>query len=486
MSETQSQTAADVATPSKSSLALAVVSTAIAEFDKVAAGLTELKSKFGGVVYEVATTKGMAEAKAARVAIRQPRYDVERIRKAAKAPILQLGRDLDSEAERITKEILAIEAPIDEQIKNEETRVENERQAKIAAEQKRVADIHARIAAIRGIADGASLKTSAEVKGLIDRLQQTVIDDSFCEFRVDAQKAFDVASESLTSIHASRVEFEAEQERVRLERIELERQRAEQAERDRVEQERQQAVAMLRSEIDGIRQQAVIAVVGRAGVRAGGTLQCARDTLEETKAWPIAEEHFGGLFDEASKAKTDAVAAIEFHIEKLEELEKQREHQARLDEEARERREAEERAHQEKLRQQQEEADRKAAAEQAERDREAEALRLQREENDRIAAEQQQQREAIAAEEARLAAERERIEQEKNAPANVESIAKPELEKVNHGLPSDYVESLNKLYPRRPSNHDIAVVVSNEFCVDVTTATQWLMEFAANEQDAAA
>src|SRR5687767_14031395 len=129
---------------------LAVVETAIANMDKVSVGIAELAKRFKGVVYDVTTQKGMTDAKAARAEIREPRYMVETIRKEAKAPILALGKKLDSEAARITAELLKLEEPIDAQVKAEETRKEREREAAIRAEQERMAKLNERIAELRG------------------------------------------------------------------------------------------------------------------------------------------------------------------------------------------------------------------------------------------------------------------------------------------------------------------------------------------------
>jgi cation transport ATPase len=80
----------------------------------------------------------MEAAKAARAEIREPRFAVEKVRKAAKAPLLAIGRRIDAEAVRITEAILAIEEPIDGQIKAEEARKVAEREAKRAAEVERL------------------------------------------------------------------------------------------------------------------------------------------------------------------------------------------------------------------------------------------------------------------------------------------------------------------------------------------------------------
>jgi chromosome segregation ATPase len=110
----------------------------LTEFSRVEAGLAALRAKHGNTVYEVSTTAGMDAAKAARAEIREPRFAVEKVRKAAKAPLLAIGRRIDAEAVRITEAILAIETPIDDQIKAEEARRLAEKEAKRAAEVERL------------------------------------------------------------------------------------------------------------------------------------------------------------------------------------------------------------------------------------------------------------------------------------------------------------------------------------------------------------
>ena len=110
----------------------------LTEFSRVEAGLAALREKHGNTVYEVSTAVGLDAAKAARAEIREPRYAVESVRKAAKAPLVALGKRIDAEAARITAEIMAIEAPIDDQIKAEEARRVAEREAKKAAEVERL------------------------------------------------------------------------------------------------------------------------------------------------------------------------------------------------------------------------------------------------------------------------------------------------------------------------------------------------------------
>jgi hypothetical protein len=110
----------------------------LAKFSRVEAGLAALREKHGNTVYPVATTAGMADAKAARAEIRAGRFAVETLRKTAKTPLLQIGRRIDQEAIRITEAILEVEQPIDDQIKAEEARRLADREAKRAAEVERL------------------------------------------------------------------------------------------------------------------------------------------------------------------------------------------------------------------------------------------------------------------------------------------------------------------------------------------------------------
>jgi colicin import membrane protein len=235
-----------------------IVQTALVEFDKVAAGLAQLETNYKGVLFDVETSGGMAVAKAARAALREPRYKIERIRKEAKAPLLAVGKKLDADAARITAEIMKLEDPIDQQIKSEEDRQEREKQAKIDAENARIAGITARIEAIRNMPVSATGKSPDEVKAILDRAVMIDIDASFAEFESQASSARAAAVVALSGIHAERVAFVAEQARIAAEREELAKLRAEQERRDTAERARiaeDERVARVAREAEQARQQ---------------------------------------------------------------------------------------------------------------------------------------------------------------------------------------------------------------------------------------
>lgn len=224
-----------------------LIGTALQHFDRVSAGLALLEKNYKGMLYDVDTTMGMEHAKAARAAIREPRYEVERLRKSAKAPILALGKRLDLEATRISNALLTLETPIDEQIKSEENRKEQEKLAKIAAEAKRVADIQSRIDGIREWPAHAVGKHSSLVKQML----QTATDyriEGFEELTGSATSALESSQAALSGILGERVWHEAEQERIKAERVELDKLRAEQAERAKAQAAEQAKAAAVQAE----------------------------------------------------------------------------------------------------------------------------------------------------------------------------------------------------------------------------------------------
>jgi predicted phage-related endonuclease len=91
------------------------------------------------------------------------------------------------------------------------------------------------------------------------------------------------------------------------------------AEEKRLDDERKRLKnEMLEQEIRGIEQQVQIAAIGRAGVRMGGTIECIRETLAETEAWPVTQEKFGDLTSVAASVKERVVGNIRTMLEKKE------------------------------------------------------------------------------------------------------------------------------------------------------------------------
>ncbi len=245
------------------------VQNAVEKFDKVAAGIATLRKEYEGVVYDVTTTEGMKAAKEARKAVSKPRIEIEKIRKEAKAPILELGRKLDGEAKRITEELLAIENPINEQIAAHEAKLEAERQALIKAEQDRVALIQHQLIRLQAIPQSySSAVEPAKLQAVITQLEDGLTFD-YAEFADQAETARQAALIALRPMHIEaleRIEREAAaeaervaqerrllEERARFEAEQAEARRQREAEEARLAAERQaqeEALAAQRAELE--------------------------------------------------------------------------------------------------------------------------------------------------------------------------------------------------------------------------------------------
>jgi colicin import membrane protein len=302
--------------PTEAQGSLALISATLTEFEKVQAGLTELRSRYTDVVFDVRSTKGMDEAKAARLAIREPRYAVQRALDAAKKPLNEIKRNISERAEYITGQILEIEGPIDQQIKVEEARREEERQARIKAEQDRVAALRARVEEIAAAPVVAAGKASSDIALAIVELDALAIDESFEEFQPHAQDAKTTALEQLRKLHDAALEREQEAERLAAERAEIERIRAEQAaqaaELERQRQEQQQAAARAAAEAALAAQKAIDeanANARRLAAEREAFMKAQQDAFEAEKAEAQA------LLDQQRRELAEQQARIAAEVE---------------------------------------------------------------------------------------------------------------------------------------------------------------------------
>jgi hypothetical protein len=96
------------------------VTSALADFERISVCLAELRTKYPpDLVYDVTSKAGMVEAKAHRDAWQEPLRNTEKLRVAAKAPLLDAGRDIDARAKWLTAQLEAGLAPVAAQIKAE-------------------------------------------------------------------------------------------------------------------------------------------------------------------------------------------------------------------------------------------------------------------------------------------------------------------------------------------------------------------------------
>lgn len=225
---------------------LVLVEQSLDEFDAVEAGLQALEASYQGVLYDVATAKGMAEAIEARATVRKPRVQVEKLRKEGKAPILALGRLLDDKARQITARLEALEEPIHYQIKTEEARTEAEKAEKARIEAERVAKIQDEIASIRTFHLRLSSLGSEELKQAYNTQAKTEL-IGFGEFHALAFKAKGELLESIlqmigeAQLREAKQAAEAAAKKVEEERLAAERKALAEAQAALKKQQEEQA-----------------------------------------------------------------------------------------------------------------------------------------------------------------------------------------------------------------------------------------------------
>lgn len=206
----------------------------ITEYSQTEAGLAELRSRLKDAVYDVSSKAGMTEAKGARAELRSLRTGLEKKRVEIKAPALEHCRLIDAEAKRITAELVALEEPIDQQIKAEEQRIADEKRRAIEAEEKRIAGIRAAIDDYRGLPAKLFDRPTIIIQGQLARLQANLpTEDQYEEFLAEAKDAHTAAVARLGEMIAAARQREEEQARIDAERAELEKLRAEAEERRR-------------------------------------------------------------------------------------------------------------------------------------------------------------------------------------------------------------------------------------------------------------
>lgn len=208
--------------------------TTVAEYSPTAAALNELALKIAGHTFDCTTTAGDEEARQTRLVLVKLRTSLDAKRKELKAPILAQAALIESEAQRITAAIEAMELPIDALIRQQEAVREaarHERQRK--ADAKRKAE-DAALDALRMLPSTVIGKSAADILAALNELQGRDVatsDDPALNERLTAAAV--EALRQLHALHDAAVTAEAnavalaEQERLR------QQEREEQAERDR-------------------------------------------------------------------------------------------------------------------------------------------------------------------------------------------------------------------------------------------------------------
>ena len=237
----------------------------VAAFNKTESGLAKLRQKFQGVQFDLTTTKGDKAARQARKELVTLRTSLEELRKEKKAPHLAACNLIDSEAKRIKGEILALEVPIDEQIRADELRREQERVQREAEERARLDKARVRIGEIQRMAASVMTGTSEQIRARIEEVKALAIgEDEFGELLAAAQSTADMVVMQLEALLSTVLMREAQAEEMRKQReahdAALRKQQeelaAQRAELERQRAEAEQAAAEARRQAEEARREA--------------------------------------------------------------------------------------------------------------------------------------------------------------------------------------------------------------------------------------
>lgn len=237
----------------------------VAAFNKTESGLAKLRQKFQGVQFDLTTTKGDKAARQARKELVTLRTSLEELRKEKKAPHLAACNLIDSEAKRIKGEILALEVPIDEQIRADELRREQERVRREAEERARLDKARVRIGEIQRMAASVMTGTSEQIRARIEEVKALAIgEDEFGELLATAQSTADMVVMQLEALLSTVLMREAQAEEMRKQReahdAALRKQQeelaAQRAELERQRAEAEQAAAEARRQAEEARREA--------------------------------------------------------------------------------------------------------------------------------------------------------------------------------------------------------------------------------------
>jgi hypothetical protein len=209
----------------------ATLATAIVEYNPITSALASVE-KYRGLVCDVTTPKGLAEAKAAQREVAALRIALEKTRKKVKEDVLARSKLIDGEANRIFALIAAIEDPIKTQIEAAERREQEAREAAIKAEQDR-------------LAAEERAKKEAEEKRLAEERAKLAADREALEKAQAVQREAEEKArrerEEADRQARAKIEEEERAARQRIEAAEAEARAKRQAEEDRQRQVREEA-----------------------------------------------------------------------------------------------------------------------------------------------------------------------------------------------------------------------------------------------------
>lgn len=236
---------AEVAAVKAATLApMSIKDTVLAQFKEAETTLVELAERYRNVAYDVATTKGMKEAVAARADLRDNgRLFVTKAETRIKGEVNDLKRVMAEEVTRLVAIVKPVEDAVDEQIKAEERRKEAEKAEKARIEAERVAAHRAKIDKLASYAERAKGQPLEALEKAAATLEAYPIGPEYEEFQAEATQTRDKTVQAIKDLaQAERLRLENERMAAELAKLRAQQAEAEaKAEAERLERERAHA-----------------------------------------------------------------------------------------------------------------------------------------------------------------------------------------------------------------------------------------------------
>jgi septal ring factor EnvC (AmiA/AmiB activator) len=200
---------------------------AVIKYSVTDAVIGELKAKYAGL--KIVDTASYENVRVAIGEVRDIRVSVENHRKHLKATALEYGRNVDAEAKRITALLEDVENPL----KSEKAKVDDEK-ARIKAEREkkeldRVAAIRARIFDMVMLTSNLTGKTAPELQQISEALFDTnITKEVYQEFTDEAERVKMECLDAALKAREMRITWEQEEAARKVEAERLEKQRKEQ------------------------------------------------------------------------------------------------------------------------------------------------------------------------------------------------------------------------------------------------------------------
>ncbi|WPH64065.1 DUF1351 domain-containing protein [Vibrio phage vB_VpP_1] len=315
----------------------------VPEYTPFETKLTEFKDKYESIVVDVSTTKGMEAAKASRKELRDSYLNLKDLKAKIKAPVLERGRLIDSEYNRIDAELKKLFAKFDQPIKDEEAKKKAAKEKKEREKREALLALQNEIANIQSVSSSLIGSSSEAIEQSLAELRALDIDsDKFGDLAVDAIKAKQTSISQLETMiqqakHAKAME--AENKRIR------------------AEQERRQRIDGLLSRLRNAPSSAF-----------GKTSDKIAETIEGVKNFDM--DQFGESRAEAETIRTSVISQLETLLAQTKEQEAK---QAEFDKQQqefnkRQREEAAKREADEKAKREQEEKERRESLAEAQKE----------------------------------------------------------------------------------------------------------------------